>query len=84
MQLIKARVLSFSYSLATLVGLSIIGVLTSPDFSALVQQHFGDGASSMLILLVVSEGVKHVRNLKVLKDAERSVGGEGGKPVVLI
>lgn len=84
-QLIKARLISFGLSLLSLVGTTIAGVLLSSDFAALVTQHFGQGAVSTLILLAVTELVKHVRNIQVIKSAA-SLGSTGNtkEGVILI
>lgn len=66
---LKVRLISFGYSLLSLVGVAIVGVFTSQDFAVLVTQHFGQGIISTLILLAVTEAVKHIRNLSVLKQA---------------
>lgn len=84
-QLIKARLISFGWSILSLVGTTIAGVLLSPDFAALVTQNFGQGVVSTLILLAVTELVKHVRNVQVLKSAEASFGSaHGSENVILI
>mgnify|MGYP001596300803 CR=1 FL=1 len=61
--LVRIRLVSFAYGLASLVGLAILGVLVSPDFAALVKAHFGNGFFATLILLLVPEVAKHIRNL---------------------
>lgn len=72
--LIKARLVSFAYEAGTLIASSVLGVFVSPDFAALVQAHFGVGMTTSLILLIVTGAVKHLRNLKVLKDAGLGAG----------
>ena len=78
-QLIKIRLVSFGYGLASLLGLAVIGVLLSPDFAALVKANFGDGVVSMFVLLLVPEVIKHLRNLIETKKL-----GAAGTKVFLI
>lgn len=88
-ELLKARLVAFLYEAGTLVVLAICGALVSPEFSAAVTTHFGDGITGSLILLSVSGVVKHVRNMKVLAESGSDLGSTDGgvtsrKPVVLI
>lgn len=64
-ELIKIRVLSFAYQFGTTVALLVVGYVSSPDFAALVQEHFGTIAAS-LVSLLIPELVKHLRNVRVL------------------
>jgi len=88
--LIQARVVAFLYEAGTIVGLAIIAALASPEFAAVITSHFGDGVTGSLVLLFVSGAVKHIRNLKVVSDAEDlgSASTDGGtirrEPIVLI
>lgn len=81
--LIKARLISFGWSFLSLVGTTIAGVLVSPDFATLITHNFGQGLVSTLILLAVTEGVKHLRNLKVMQAAAMG-SANGDAPVILI
>lgn len=76
--LIKIRIISFSYSFGTLLILAVIGVLVSDDFSSLVKGNFGSGFAGTLILLLTQEFAKHLRNLAVTKQ----LGGD--KKIILI
>lgn len=78
--LIKTRLISFGYSLLSLILTAFVGVLASPDFATLVQTNFGGGITATLILLVVTELVKHLRNVKVINKLGK-VGG--GKNVII-
>lgn len=66
-KLINARIISFGWSFLSLLGTSLLGMLLSPEFADIVVQNFGEGFVSTLTLLVVTEVVKHSRNLSVLK-----------------
>lgn len=77
--LLKARFISFVYSLGSLIGLAIAGVLLSPEFAALVNEYFGTGVSASLILLFGTEVAKHLRNLSVIKKAK--LGAQRGDRV---
>ena len=73
--LLKIRAISFFYGFASLVGLAIVGVLVSPEFVALIKAHFGSGIFTSLLLLLVPELVKHLRNLSTIK----KLGAKEGK-----
>ncbi len=80
--LIKARLIAFFYEAGTLIVLGVLGVLSSPEFAQAVTNHFGESVGGSLILLAVSAGVKHVRNMLVMANAD--LGGDDGEPPVLI
>lgn len=65
-ELIKTRALSFMWSLLSLAGTALTAMLLSPDFANIVTNNFGTGATGMLILMVVTELVKHLRNMRAL------------------
>lgn len=75
-QLLKLRLVSFGWGLASLVGLAIVSVLLSPDFAALLKANFGDGVFTMFTLLLVPEVAKHIRNLIEAK----KLGATGKEP----
>lgn len=85
-QLIKARLISFGWSLLSLVVTTITGMLLSQDFAHIVVANFGDGAVGSLILLSVTELVKHLRNLRVINTAAARFGSRaaGRETVTLI
>ena len=66
MGLLKVRLQAFGWELLSIVIMSIGGLLTSDAFRELVTKHFGETLTASLILLAVTGGVKHLRNLKVL------------------
>ncbi len=82
--LIKARLISFFWSIVTLIGTTVAAVLVSPAFQAIVAEHFGSGALGTLILLLVTEAVKHERNLHVLKVSARRFGEAGANRYVTL
>lgn len=80
-ELIKVRVTSFVYEFATVIGVTILGAvlafLSGPDFTAMVQAHFGvDSAITMMIMFAVAGIVKHFRNTVVLGRAQK-LGARG-------
>jgi len=75
-ELLKARAISFSWSVLSLVGTTLVAMLVSPEFVALVTQHFGEGVTGSLILMAVTELVKHFRNVRVLGKATRYFGSD--------
>lgn len=79
LELLKVRVISFLYSLAGMLLSAILGILSSPGFAELVQENFGSGVLGMFVLLVVSESLKHLRNLNVVKTAK--LGAAQGRTV---
>ena len=66
-ELITIRLKSFGFSLLGVAITGVLGFLSSADFATLVSTNFGEGAATTLVLLVVTEVVKHLRNLSVLK-----------------
>lgn len=65
-ELWNVRVKAFGYELLAVIVSGAIAYLTSADFSSLVNTHFGGTILGTLILLIVSAGIKHLRNLAVI------------------
>ena len=65
-ELWSVRVKAFAYELLAVVLSGSVAYLSSADFSSLVDTHFGGTILGTLILLVVSGGLKHLRNLTVV------------------
>jgi hypothetical protein len=72
-KLLLVRTKSFLYSLLGFTVVGVLGFLASPDFANLIVANFGESAVTSLVLLVVPEVVKHIRNLQAIKQ----FGGEG-------
>lgn len=66
LDLIKARILSFIWSVFAFLLTGVAGLLLSADFQAIVAKHWGTGVSGMLVLMLVTEVAKHLRNLRVV------------------
>ena len=66
-KLISVRIKSFVVSLCAYAVIGITAFLASPDFASLVTEHFGNTAITSLVLLVVPEVAKHLRNLVAIK-----------------
>ena len=81
-ELIKIRVISFAYQLATAIAALVAAYLLSSDFAALVQEHFGTVAAS-LVSLVIPEIVKHLRNVRVVKGWRLGGGNQFRKPTLI-
>lgn len=75
----SVRIKSFLWSLIGMVITAILGVFTSDEFAFLVDEHLGGTIIGAIVLLVVSEGAKHLRNLSVMK----KFGAEGVKPTLI-
>lgn len=81
--LIKVRLVAFGYEAGSLLLTAILGVLVSSDFSQLVTEHFGMGVLASVILLGISAGVKHLRNLRVLKKFSLGSTSDQEPPVLI-
>lgn len=83
-ELIKVRVLSFFYSVASLILTALAGLLLSPEFATVVQEHWGSGVVGMVILMAVTELAKHIRNVRVVGKARRISGYADRENVTII
>ena len=81
--LIKVRIVAFVNEAFALFLYTFVGVLASNDFQTLVIEHTGATAFSGVAILLLNAGVKHMRNLKVLREYDR-VGGTGGEAPIII
>lgn len=75
----KVRFYSFLqdlYALAIVaVTTALVDFLGSPALQATIEEHWGTGMTSMIIITLVANLKKHLRNTQVLKDA--NFGGLG-------
>jgi len=78
--LIQARIKAFSVQLGSFVLVAVVGVFLSPDFKALVMEHFGNSATTSLAILIITGIASHVVNLKALK----KLGARAEEGVILI
>lgn len=76
-EIIKVRVISFAYSALAFFISIFASALASDDFRALVTAHLGTSIGGVVGLLLLDAVIKHLRNLKVLSDAEKEVGAGG-------
>lgn len=81
-ELVKIRVLSFLYNLCTAIIGVLLVYLMSPEFSALVHEHFGAVIGS-IVMLVIPEVVKHIRNVRVVSSWQRVGGNEFRRPTLI-
>ena len=65
-ELWSVRVKAFAYELLAVVVTGGVTYLSSTDFSNIVNTHFGGTIIGTLILLVVSAGIKHLRNVAII------------------
>lgn len=63
------RFKSFGWSLLGIIGTSVAGYLLSTDFQNFLSKQGLSAGTVALIMLLITEGIKHLRNKKVLKDA---------------
>ena len=84
--LVKARVVGF-FSDALMLGvLSLIAMLSSPEFAGLITEHFGAGLGSSIALMLLSAGVKHLMNVSAIAKAKEKFGSveDAREPIVFI
>lgn len=84
--LLVARARAFMYELLSAIALLIVSVLLdffgSEAFKELITKHFGDTTLGVLLLMLVSAVVKHIRNVKVLGDWKRlGMLGDSTRPL---
>lgn len=77
-ELWSIRIKSFLYEAGSVILTAVCGVLVSDDFSNLLTEHFGEGLIVSVVLLLISGGVKHLRNLQVIK----KVGATGKRTLI--
>lgn len=58
----QIRIKSFGYSLLSFAVVGVLGFFVSPEFQNLVTEHFGNTAVTTIVLLIVPEIVKAIRN----------------------
>lgn len=68
------RLHAFAYEAGSLLLFVIVGALASPQMEQLVTNHWGDTMLGSLVLLALNALVKHLRNLRVLKEYENKLG----------
>ena len=77
----KARVKAFVFEIGGLLLTSILGIIFSDGFretlTGLVSEHFGTTAAATLLTLVVTGGLKHLRNVSVINKYHRLGVGSG-------
>lgn len=83
--LILIRVKAFATEVGTLLAVTLLGVLSSAEFTTLITTHFGEGMVGTIGVLVVSGIVKHLMNIRAIKDYQ-SFGGANSpaRPPILI
>lgn len=78
LHLLKIRAISFGYDAVSLLLTVLVATLASPQFADIVNEHFASTGFAGIILIVIANLVKHLRNLDIVQD----VGGTGGKPLI--
>lgn len=83
-KLLAIRIQSFVVEAGTVIGglllAALIEALQSNVFTQLVTDHWGTGLVASFILMFVSGGVKHLKNLKAIK----KLGSADNDNVILI
>ena len=82
--LIKVRITAFLHEAGVMLLSGVIALFASEQFSALIMEHFGTTVAGSLMILVLNAGVKHMRNLKVMKEYDRLGAGIGENPKPII
>lgn len=81
-ELWKVRLVSFGWSCLSFFATGLVTMLASDDFRALIENNFGGSVFGTLLVLLVTELVKHLRNTQLLKSYQ--VGGRyDEKPVII-
>lgn len=62
---------SFFISAGTLIGVTLVTVIASDAFQAIVVEHFGSGVIVSLVFLIAQELIKHIRNNVVIGRARK-------------
>lgn len=77
---------SFIVEGSVLIGVGIIGVLSSPEFATLLAEQFGPIWGGTLGVLFINGLVKHLLNLKAIKEHTEQLGNNGreDEPLVLV
>lgn len=84
-ELVYIRLKAFVAEAGVMVLAGLVTVLASSEFSALVVEHFGQIWGGGIGLLVLNGLVKHLMNLKALKDYKNRLGSaDENEPPVLI
>lgn len=85
MELLYIRVKSFATEAGVMLLLGVISMLQSEAFADLVIEHFGEVWGGGLGLLITSGIVKHLLNIKAIKDHEKRLGtiSETEPPVLI-
>jgi len=78
--LLVARLKGFGFEAASMVGVGILGVFMSPEFQALITEHFGETLLTSTAVLLITGVAKHLRNVK----AVGKLGATGGEKVILL
>ena len=78
--LIVARLKAFGFEAGSLILTAIMGVLISPEFSALISTHFGTGVITSVVVLAISGFAKNYYNEMQIK----KLGAVGDRPRFLI
>jgi hypothetical protein len=72
----NTRIKSFLLSLGSLLLTGLVGVLVSDDFKNLVQEYAGSSVTGTIVMLLLSEGIKHLRNKIVIGKAIKTFGSD--------
>lgn len=72
--LLFIRLQAFALEAGSLLLFVLVGALSSPQMEQLVTNHWGDTVLGSFLLLLLNALIKHLRNLRILKDYEQKLG----------
>lgn len=81
---LKARFVSFGYSLLAVAVTATLGYFSSSQFATLVTQHFGPGVGTTLFFMALTEVIKYARNHFVIAQAKLGAVNGQSKEFFLI
>ncbi len=66
-KLLQARIKAFFVQFGSMIAVALIGIISSPEFKALVTEHFGTGFAVGAGLLFITGLASHLANKMALK-----------------
>lgn len=81
----KVRIIGFFRDTGILVAFTVVGVLNSPQFMDILNEHLGGTVLGSMVILGITGFASHLWNIKTIKKAKEKFGAEGPRePIVLI
>lgn len=79
----KVRIISTVIGVATVLAVTLLNTLVSPEVSEVIKNRLGPTAG-VIVMLLLTEVVKYIKNEYSLGKARNKLGGDGEKDVILI